>query len=82
MEHRHEGDQRQQRAQQEIDARFLVKSSEHGECDAAGADRTRMVSTTCIQPGFTTMFGRVKIANVISVIGAQIFSASYMVLQE
>src|SRR5262245_6875747 len=40
---------------------------------------TRVVSTICSQPGFTTMFERVKIANVISVIGAQIFSASYMV---
>src|SRR5262249_42755535 len=42
---------------------------------------TKIVSTICIQPGSTTMFGRVKIANVMSVIGAQIFSASYMVLR-
>src|SRR5215207_4224727 len=40
---------------------------------------TRMVSPICGQPGFTTMLERVKIANVIKVIGAQIFSASYMV---
>src|SRR5215475_5685897 len=40
---------------------------------------TSSVSAICIQPGFTTMLERVKIANVISVIGAQILSASYMV---
>src|SRR5262245_61700687 len=41
--------------------------------------RTRVESATCIQPGFTTILKRVKIANVISVIGAQILRASYMV---
>src|SRR6187402_3488026 len=41
--------------------------------------RTSMVSAICHQPGFTTMLGRVKIANVISVIGRQIFSASHIV---
>ena len=40
---------------------------------------TSIVSAICSQPGFTTMLERVKIANVIMVIGAQIFSASYMV---
>src|ERR1044072_2147568 len=40
---------------------------------------TKVVSAICSHPGFTTMFGRVKIANVNMVIGAQIFSASYMV---
>ena len=43
---------------------------------------TSIMSAICSQPGFTTMFGRVKIANVISVIGAQILSASYMVLRK
>src|SRR6266511_5763705 len=43
---------------------------------------TSSVSTICGQPGFTTMFERVKIANVIIVIGRQIFSASYMVLRK
>src|SRR5262245_23975358 len=42
---------------------------------------TRVVSAICSQPGFTTMFERVKIANVISVIGRQIFNASYMVFR-
>ena len=37
---------------------------------------------TCCQPGFTTMFERVKIANVIKVIGMQIFSASYIVFRK
>src|ERR687896_423805 len=41
--------------------------------------RTSIVSAICSQPGFTTMLGRVKIANVINVIGRQIFSASHMV---
>lgn len=40
------------------------------------------MSATCCQPGFTTMFERVKIANVIKVIGMQIFSASYIVFRK
>src|SRR5687767_13674739 len=40
---------------------------------------TIMVSRTCNQPGLMTMLDRVKIANVISVMGRQIFSASHMV---
>src|SRR5262245_31838072 len=40
---------------------------------------TNRVSATISQPGFTTMLVRVKMANVMSVIGAQILSASYMV---
>ena len=40
---------------------------------------TSSVAPTCDQPGFTTMSERVKMANVISVMGAQILSASYMV---
>src|SRR5436190_20266280 len=44
--------------------------------------RTSSVSATCCQPGFTTMFERVKIANVIKVIGMQIFSASYIVFRK
>src|SRR5262245_46410721 len=40
---------------------------------------TSSVSAICVQPVVTTMLGRVKIANVISVIGAQILSASYIV---
>src|SRR5207248_8868903 len=44
--------------------------------------RTSSVPATCCQPGFTTMFERVKIANVIKVIGMQIFSASYIVFRK
>ena len=40
---------------------------------------TSSVSAICGQPVVTTMSERVKIANVISVIGTQIFSASYIV---
>src|SRR5262245_2094601 len=42
---------------------------------------TSSVSAICAHPVVTTMFGRVKIAKVIIVIGAQILSASYMVLR-
>ena len=41
--------------------------------------RTSSVSATCSHPVVVTMLERVKIANVISVIGAQILSASNMV---
>src|SRR5262245_2829217 len=40
---------------------------------------TSSVSATISQPGFTTMLERGKMANVMRVIGAQIFSASNIV---
>src|SRR5690242_12925772 len=40
---------------------------------------TSSVSHTCGQPGSVTISERVKIANVIRVMGAQILRASYMV---
>src|SRR4029079_12250642 len=40
---------------------------------------TRIVSISCVHPGFTTISERVKMAKVISVIGRQILSASHIV---
>ena len=40
---------------------------------------TTRTSPICPQPGFTTRSERLKSANVMSVIGRQIFSATYMV---
>src|SRR5688500_2454337 len=43
---------------------------------------TRIVSAICGQPVVTTMLERVKIANVMSVIGRQIFNASHIVVMK
>src|SRR5688500_8129608 len=44
--------------------------------------RTRSVSATCNHPVVVTMLERVKIAKVMRVMGAQIFSASNMVFMK
>src|SRR4030067_259321 len=59
--------------------KFLIHRPNTAKANPQLPTVTSRMSPICAQPSFTTRFERVKSANVRTVIGRQIFSASHMV---
>ncbi len=80
MEQHEAGDGGKRQPQRDVGARSASRSGRTSQRRSPQVPiSTSSVSTSCGQPVVTTMFERVKIAKVISVIGRQIFSASHIV---